>query len=105
MTFNTKVKYNFARLLFSITPPFVVLFFIKFNIKAPQLLISLVLIFGCFVFDAIFEYFNSTKGYLTGKERIKIDKNYRNRKIFFVVGFVLLFIVHIILWYKDLKTN
>lgn len=100
MKFKTKVKYNFSRLLFSILPSLVILLFIKLNIITYSLLTSLVFIFGYIVLDNIFEYFNSTEGKLSGKERFKIDKIYRNRRILSLLGIVVIFIVYMVVWYR-----
>ena len=103
MKFKTVFTYNFSRLLFTITPSIVIIFLKKFNIITSSLLTFLVVIFGYIVLDTIFEYFNSTEGKLSGKERIKIDKIYRNRKMFSLVGILIIFIVYIVVWYRDKK--
>ena len=100
MKFKTSFKYNFSRLVFSIMPSVFVVVFVKFNIIMSSLLTYLVVIFGYIVLDNIFEFFNSIEGKLSGKERIKIDKIYRNRKIFSFVGILIVFIVYIVNWYR-----
>lgn len=105
MKFKTAFTYNFARLLFSLTPSIVIVFLVKFNIIMPSLLTSLVVIFGYIFLDIIFEYFCSTEGKLSGKERNKIDKIYRNRKMISLIGILIIFIVYIVLRYRDIKAN
>jgi hypothetical protein len=103
MKFKTVLTYNFARLLFSLSPSIVLLFLVKFIILKLSLLASVVLIFGYIVLDAIFEYFNSIEGKLSGKERMKNDKIYRNRKMFSLIGILIILIVYIVVWYRDKK--
>lgn len=100
MKFKTVLSYNFARLLFSLSPSIVLLFLVKFIMLKLSLPTSVVVIFGYIVLDNIFEFFNSIEGKLSGKERIKIDKIYRNRKIFSFVGILIVFIVYIVNWYR-----
>jgi hypothetical protein len=100
MKFKTVLSYNFARLLFSLSPSIVLLFLVKFIMLKLSLPISVVVIFGYIVLDNIFEFFNSIEGKLSGKERIKIDKIYRNRKIFSFVGILIVFIVYIVNLYR-----
>jgi len=104
MRFKTKGKYNFARLLFSIIPSIVVVVLVKFKILMPSLLTYLVVIFGYIFWITIFEFFNSVEGKLSGKERLKIDKTYRNTKIISLMLMVILIIVYIVVWYRDIKT-
>jgi hypothetical protein len=104
MKFKTAFTYNFARLLFSITPSIVVVVLVKFNIIMSSLLTYLIVIFGYIFWITIFEFFNSVEGKLSGKERLKIDKTYRNRKMIFLILMVILIIVYIVVWYRDIKT-
>jgi cytochrome bd-type quinol oxidase subunit 2 len=104
MKFKTEFKYNVYQLLFSILPAIVVVFLRKFNIIMPSLLTYLIVIFGYIFLITIFEFFNSVEGKLSGIERLKIDKTYRNTKIISLMLMVILIIVYIVVWYRDIKT-
>jgi hypothetical protein len=103
MKFKTEFKYNVYQLLFSILPAIVVVFLRKFNIIMPSLLTYLIVIFGYVFLITIFEFLNSVEGKLSGIERLKIDKIYRNRKMFSLVGILIIFIIYIVMWYRNLK--
>lgn len=95
MKFKTKISFRITRLFFAISP--IALFFLLslFNVKLPRLINSSLMIF--FLFGLlIFNYFNSIEGQLSGKERLKTDKEYRGQTIFCVVGLLILFVVIVI---------
>jgi hypothetical protein len=101
MEFKTKKSFRITRFLFAIIPSLLIGLLIFLN-TSPRVLHTGVL-FIFFLFGMLgFDYFNSSEGEPSGKEKMKTDKSYRIKTYRTFLALIIILFVFEILRYITL---